>query len=186
MEGGAVGAEVAADQGDVAFAAVDFALVGDHAELAVAGLDAGLAGADDVALVAQAVADELGDGEDLEAVLAAEGDEVGNAGHRAVVAHDFADDAGGIEAGHAGQVDGGLGLAGADQHAAAAGAQRERRGRDGRDRSQVERGSMAVRMVCARSAAEMPVVTPSRASMVSVKAVPKREEFCWVMGKRRR
>jgi hypothetical protein len=44
-EGGAVGAEVAADQGDVAFAAVDFALVGDHAELAVAGLDAGLAGA---------------------------------------------------------------------------------------------------------------------------------------------
>ena len=70
MEGGAVGAEVAADEGDVAFAAVDLALVGDHAELAVAGLDAGFAGADDVALVAQAVADELGDGENLEPVLA--------------------------------------------------------------------------------------------------------------------
>jgi hypothetical protein len=41
-------------------------------------------------------------------------------------------------------------------------------------------------MVCARSAAEIPVVTPSRASIVSVKAVPKRDEFCCVMGKRRR
>ena len=78
-----------------------------------------------VALVAQAVADELGDGEDAEAVLAAEGDEVGDAGHGAVVAHDFADDACGSEAGEAGEVDGSLGLAGADKDAAAAGAQRE-------------------------------------------------------------
>jgi len=123
--GGAVGAKVAADEGDVAFAAVDFAFVGDHAELAVAGLDSGLAGADDVALVAEAVADELGDGEDLEAVLAAEGNEVGDAGHLAVVAHDFADDAGGGEAGHPSEIDGGLGLSGADQNAAAARAQRE-------------------------------------------------------------
>ncbi len=43
----------------------------------------------------------------------------------AVVVHDFADDAGGGEAGEAREVDGGLGLAGADQDAAAAGAQRE-------------------------------------------------------------
>ncbi len=49
----------------------------------------------------------------------------GDAGHLAVVAHDFADDAGGIESGHAGEVDGGLGLAGADEDAALAGAQRE-------------------------------------------------------------
>ena len=41
---------------------------------------------------------------------------------------------------------------------------------------------MATWMVWARSAAEMPVVTPSRASMVSVKAVPKREVLSWVMG----
>ena len=61
-DGGAVGAKVAADEGDVALAAVYFAFVGDHAELAVASLDAGLTGADDVALVAQAVADEFGDG----------------------------------------------------------------------------------------------------------------------------
>jgi hypothetical protein len=76
-------------------------------------------------------------------------------------------------------------LAGADQDAAAAGAQREDVAGTARSAA-VERGSMAVRMVWARSAAEMPVVTPSRASMVSVNAVPKREEFCCVMGKRRR
>ena len=91
----------------------------------IASLDAGLAGADDGALVTQAVANELGDGEDAEAVLAAEGDEVGDAGHGAVVAHDFADDAGGREAGETGEVDGGFGLAGADEDAAAAGAERE-------------------------------------------------------------
>jgi len=34
-------------------------------------LDAGLAGADDIALVAKAIADEFGDGEHPEAVLAA-------------------------------------------------------------------------------------------------------------------
>src|SRR5208337_2365994 len=125
VDGGAVGAEVAADEGDVALAAVDFAFVGDHSELAVAGLDAGLAGADDVALVAEAVTDELGDGEDFEAMFATKGDEVGDAGHFAVVAHDFADDAGRGEAGKAGEIDGGLSLAGADEDAAAARAQRE-------------------------------------------------------------
>jgi maleate cis-trans isomerase len=36
--------------------------------------------------------------------------------------------------------------------------------------------------VRARSAAEMPVVTPSRASIDSVKAVPKREVLSCVMG----
>ena len=44
------------------------------------------------------------------------------------------------------------------------------------------RGSMATRMVCARSAAEIPVVTPSRASMVTVKAVPNREVLLRTMG----
>ena len=50
----------------------------------------------------------------------------------------------------------------------------------------LELGLMATWMVWARSAAEMPVVTPSRASMDSVKAVPKREVLSWVMGPRRR
>ena len=70
----------------------------------------------------------------LRRVKLAELDEVGNAGHGAVFVHDLADDAGGDEAGHAGEVDGGFGLAGADQDAAFAGAEGERRGRDGRGR----------------------------------------------------
>ena len=38
-------------------------------------------------------------------------------------------------------------------------------------------GSMATEMVCARSCAEMPVVTPSRASIDTVKAVEWRERL---------
>ncbi len=57
----------------------------------------------------------------------------------------------------------------------------------GRARSlAVASGAIAVRMVCARSAAEIPVVTPSRASIVSVNAVPNRDEFCCVIGISRR
>jgi len=123
VAGGAAGAEVAADKGDVALAAVNLALVGDHAELAVLGLNAGFAGADNVALVAEAVADEFGDGKNAQAVLGTERDEVGDAGHFAVVAHDFADHPGGLEAGESREVDGRLGLAGADQDASLAGAE---------------------------------------------------------------
>ena len=45
---------------------------------------------------------------------------------------------------------------------------------------------MAVRMVRVRSAAEMPVVTPSRASMDSQKAVPKLEVLSGLISGRRR
>ena len=47
-------------------------------------------------------------------------------------------------------------------------------------------GSMATLMVWARSWAEIPVVTPSRASMASQKAVPYCEVFSLDMGPRRR
>ena len=61
-------------------------------------------------------------------------------------------------------------MSGADQHAAILGDQREDvAGRHDVPKSLV--GSMATEMVCARSCAEMPVVTPSRASMETVKAV---------------
>ena len=55
----------------------------------------------------------------------AELDELRDAGHAAVVVHDFADDAAGLESGEAGEIDGGLGLSGTDEHSALAGAQRE-------------------------------------------------------------
>ncbi len=102
---------------------LDVALVGEHAEVAVLGGQNALRDAVDVALVGHAVADEVGYGDHLEGVEFAELDEVGNAGHGAVFVHDLADDAGGNEAGHAGEVDGGFGLAGADEHSAFAGAE---------------------------------------------------------------
>ena len=53
------------------------------------------------------------------------GDQLRHARHGAVLIHDFADDSAGFELGQAGQIDGGLGLSGANQHAAFAGAQGE-------------------------------------------------------------
>ena len=125
MAGGATGAQIAAHERDVAFAAVDLAFVSDHAEFAVLGLDAGFACADNVALMAEAVADKFGDGEDAEVVLGAERNEVGDACHFAVITHDFADDAGGLEAGEAGEVDRGFGLSGANEDSALACAERK-------------------------------------------------------------
>ena len=56
---------------------------------------------------------------------AAYGHQVGDAGHRAVVVGDLADDPGRDQAREAGEVDRRLGVAGALQHAAGLGPQRE-------------------------------------------------------------
>jgi hypothetical protein len=48
----------------------------------------------------------------------------------------------------------------------------------------VDAGSIATWIVCARSAAEMPVVTPLRASTATVKAVPRGASFRCVIGGR--
>ena len=125
--------EVAEGEGDVGFIAcawfllhgLDVALVGEHAEVAVLGGQEAFGYAVDVALVGHAVADEIGYGDHLEVVGLAELDEVGNAGHCAVFIHDLADDPGGNEAGHAGEIDGGFGLAGAYQYPSLAGAEGE-------------------------------------------------------------
>ncbi len=69
-----------------------------------------------------------------------------------------------------GEVDRGLGLAGALEHAAGARAQREDvAGLDDVARAGGRRHATAI--VCARSLAEMPVSMPSRASIETVKAV---------------
>ena len=62
-------------------------------------------------LVLKAVGDEVLDRDDLEAVLAGEGDELGEPLHRAVVVDDFGEDAGGLEPGEAREIDAGLGVA---------------------------------------------------------------------------
>ena len=102
----------------------------------------------------------------------AELDQVGHARHGAVVVHDLADDAGGLEPGQAREVHRALGLARAPQHAALARAQRENVARP-HEVPGLASSAMAASIVVARSCAEMPVVTPSRASIETVKAVPK-------------
>ena len=90
----------------------------------------------------------------------------------------------GVQAGEAREVDAGLRLPGALEHAAGARHERE----DVARLHQVLRrripGSIATWMVCARSAAEMPVVTPSRASTETVNAVCRRASLWAVMGGR--
>ena len=116
--------DVALHQRDVRVA-VDLRLIGDHAELAVSGGHHGLGQAPHVALVRHAVADEFGDGQHLHVVLAAELGELRHARHGAIVVHDLADDACGNQSCQPREIDGGFGLAGAHQHSAFAGAQRE-------------------------------------------------------------
>ena len=76
----------------------------------------------DERLAAGAVRDQVGDREQGEVVLGGEGLEVGESAHGAVVVDELAEHAGGVVAGEAGEVDGGFGVAGAFEHAAAFGA----------------------------------------------------------------
>ena len=92
---------------------------------AIDAVDRGLGNDLDQMIVAKPVGDEIGDGGDLEPVTLGEGDEVGQPRHGAVVVHDLADHAGGIKSGKPRDVDGGLGMSGADKHAAILGDQRE-------------------------------------------------------------
>jgi hypothetical protein len=75
--------------------------------------------------VGEPVLDELRDAEDGEVVLRREALEVRTARHRAVVVHDFADDARRLQAGEASEIDGALGLPGAHEHPAVARTQGE-------------------------------------------------------------
>ena len=117
--------DVAADQRDVLDVVVD-AGVADGAELAVPGGDPGLGDALDVLFVLAPPLDQVGDGDQRQAVLVGEDPQFVGLGHRALVllADDLADRAGRLQAGQPGQVDGGLGVAGAAQHPTVLGAQR--------------------------------------------------------------
>src|SRR5262245_4059208 len=77
------------------------------------------------AIMAQPIADQIFDGADLQAVALGEGDQIGHACHGAVVVHNLADDAGRKQASQAGEIDGGLRVAGAHEHATFARNQRE-------------------------------------------------------------
>ena len=117
---------LAPHQGDV-LGAVDHRLVGVGGEVAERRRDAGLRHPPHELLPLPAVADEVGDRDHDEAVLPGKAFELRQAGHRAgvVVVDDLAQHGGRVEAGQAGQVDAGLGVAGPLQHAALPVAERE-------------------------------------------------------------
>ena len=100
-------------------------LVGVQAELAELGLHALLGDALHRALGAQPMADQVGDGADLEPVAPRELLQLRAARHAAVVVHHLAQHAGRLQPGELAQVDRRLGVAGAHQHAAAPRAQRK-------------------------------------------------------------
>ena len=100
------------------FQAVQLAAEHGQAEVAVGRGEVNALDALDQGFVGAAVGDEALDRADAQAVFAGEGDEVGQAGHGAILADDFATDAGGLEAGEAREVDGRLGVAGAAEHPA--------------------------------------------------------------------
>ena len=81
--------------------------------------------ADDEALAAAAVGDEGRDAAHAEFVLFGKGGELRQPGHGAVGVHDFADDGGGLEPSHTGEVHAGLGVSGAAEDAALFGPERE-------------------------------------------------------------
>src|SRR5205807_9083408 len=117
--------DLASDQRHLGLAAIHLALIRNQAKLTIQGFYQRLADPAYVALVGHSVANQLGHGEHFHLVHAAELDEVGNARHRAIVLHDFADDSCRDEAGKAGEVNGSFRLPGAYQNTALAGAQRE-------------------------------------------------------------
>src|SRR6267143_3338329 len=116
--------EIAAHQRDM-LVVVHVAGVSNHAEIAKARGQDGFRDAADVAFMLHAVADKVRNREHLQIVFLAKFKELRHAGHRAVFIHDFADDAGGAHPGDAGEVHARFGLAGADEDAALAGAQRK-------------------------------------------------------------
>ncbi len=113
----------------------------------------------------------------LESMLLREFFKIGHSGHLAVIAHDLADNGGWLlePASLARSTPPSLFTAGARKHAVGLGPQRKKN-MAGRDQvlSGLALSATATWMVRARSAAEMPVAMPSRASMEIVKLVPKR------------
>src|SRR5690349_14508416 len=109
---------IAVQQRDVRFAAIDFRLVRNQTELAIARRQNTLADPVNVALVLHAITDKLGYGEYFEIVLPAELDQIGHPSHGAIFFHDFADHARGNQSGHAGEIDCSFSLPSSYEHTA--------------------------------------------------------------------
>jgi hypothetical protein len=129
-EYGLVGLDVAEYESDV-LCGIDGRLEGNDEGVTEGGREAGLRHAIYEALVFKAVGDDLRDTHDVESVCFSDDLQVGQASHGAVFVHDFADHAGFGEAGHAGEVNRGFGLPGADEDSTVLGAQGEHVARPG-------------------------------------------------------
>jgi hypothetical protein len=79
----------------------------------------------DKAVILAAIGDKIADRANLHAMVAGKTDEIIEPGHRAIIAHDFADHAAGVKARKARNVHGGLCMARTDKDAAGSCAQRE-------------------------------------------------------------
>ena len=123
-KGGLAVGEVAAGKGKVVNA-VDGGSIEMKLKVAAVGGQADGFNFLDEALALAAVFDEVFDGAKFELVSHGEGAKFGQAGHRAVVVHDFADDGDGAATSQASQVDGGFGMSGALKNAAVFGPQGE-------------------------------------------------------------
>ena len=112
-----VAGKLATNQRDVQLV-VRVARIRDHAEISMPRGQNRFRNAPNVALVLHAVADQVGDGQQLHSVQAAKFQQLRRARHGAVIVHDFADHAGMIEAGDPRQIHGCFGLSRAHEHAA--------------------------------------------------------------------
>ena len=99
--------------------------IGNQPHFAVRRGDDALGRTRDQALRLAAVVDEVGDGADFQLMLRGKFDEIGQARHATVVLEDFANHGGRLQAGQAGEVATGFGMAGAYQHTAVFRRQRE-------------------------------------------------------------
>ena len=123
-EGNLAVGEVAAGEGKVVNA-VDGGSVEVKLEVAVVSGQADGFDFLNESLALAAVFDEVFDGAKFELVSNGEGAEFGQASHRTVVVHDFADDGDGAASGQAGEVNGGFSVSGALKDAAVFGPQGE-------------------------------------------------------------
>ena len=82
-------------------------------------------------VVTAAVGDQIGDGADFQPVFLREGHKVRQTRHGAIFVHDLTDHRAGLQPRQTRHIDTGLGVTGADQHTAVAGAQRENMPRRG-------------------------------------------------------
>src|SRR5678816_4398516 len=117
-------ADLSLDERDVGLA-IERALEGNGAELAVIGRQLRGGDAAHQRLGADAVLDQVRDGNHQQLVPAREPGQLGNARHRAVGIENLADDAGRVESRDAREIHRRFGLPGAHQHAAVARLQRE-------------------------------------------------------------